>query len=208
MAPTINLVRTLSDLPRRSQAKAGASHFSPFLPVSEDPNRNLNLPFWLLFYLVTLTGCAGYQLGPTNGLIAREKSIQIVPFANQTLEPRLTDAVTSQLRKVLQHDGTYQLATHDDGDVVVSGIITRFQRHEMSFVPTDILTVRDYRLSLTAQVTARDRTSGKIILDQPVTGYTLIRVGSDLTSTERQSLPLLAADLAKNVTALLVDGSW
>ena len=78
----------------------------------------------------------------------------------------------------------------------------------MSFSRNDILTVRDYRLSLTAQITARDRTSGKIILDQPVTGYTLIRVESDLASTERQSLPLLAADLAKNVTALLVDGSW
>ncbi len=158
--------------------------------------------------LALLTGCAGYQLGPTNGQAAREKSIQIVPFSNQTLEPRLTDAVTAQLRKVLQHDGTYQIASHDDGDVVVSGIITRFQRHEMSFSRSDIVTVRDYRLSLTAKVTARDRTSGKLILDQPVTGYTIIRVGSDLTSTERQSLPLLAADLAKNVAALLVDGSW
>ena len=162
----------------------------------------------LFVILALLTGCAGYKLGPTNGLAAGEKSIQIVPFANQTLEPRLTDAVTAQLRKVLQHDGTYRLASHDDGDVVVSGIITRFQRHEMSFVPTDILTVRDYRLTLTAQITARDRTSGKVILDQAVSGYTLIRVGSDLTSTERQSLPLLAADLAKNVTALLVDGAW
>jgi hypothetical protein len=166
------------------------------------------LRFLSLLLILTLTGCAGYQLGPTNGLAAGEKSIQVVPFSNRTLEPRLADAVTAQLRKVLQHDGTYRLASHDDGDVVVSGIITRFQRHEMSFVPTDILTVRDYRLTLTAQVTARDRTSGKVILDQPVSGYTLIRVGTDLTSTERQSLPLLAADLAKNVTALLVDGSW
>ena len=169
-------------------------HFLLFLP--------------LLLILALLTGCAGYSLGPTNGLAAGEKSIQIVPFSNQTLEPWLTDAVTAQLRKVLQHDGTYRLASHDDGDVVVSGIITRFQRHEMSFVPTDIVTVRDYRLTLTAQVTARDRASGKVILDQPVSGYTLIRVGSDLVSTERQSLPLLAADLAKNVTALLVDGAW
>jgi hypothetical protein len=37
---------------------------------------------------------------------------------------------------------------------------------------------------------------------------TLIRVGSDLTSAERQALPLLAADLARNITALLADGTW
>jgi Lipopolysaccharide-assembly len=160
------------------------------------------------FVAAGLSGCAGYTLGPTNGLAAREKSVQIAPFSNQTLEPRLTDAVTAQLRKQLQRDGTYQLATHDNGDLVLSGVITGFQRHEMSFLRNDLVTVRDYRLSLTAQVTARDRVSGKLILDQPVSGYTIIRVGADLTSTERQALPLLAADLAKNVTALLVDGSW
>ena len=39
-------------------------------------------------------------------------------------------------------------------------------------------------------------------------GYTLVRIGSDLTSTERQALPLLAGELAKRVTALLADGNW
>ncbi len=124
------------------------------------------------------------------------------------MEPRLTDAVTQQLRKQLQRDGTYRLASRDDGDIIVSGAIVRYARHELSFVPSDIVTVRDYRLALTAQVTARERGTGRTILDQPVTGYTLIRVGSDLPDTERQALPLLAADLAKNVTALLADGKW
>ena len=108
----------------------------------------------------------------------------------------------------MQRDSTYRLATHGEGDIAVSGVITRYERIEVSFSPTDTLTVRDYRLALTAQVTARDRSSGQVVLNQPVTGYTLIRVGSDLTSSERQSLPLLAADLAKNVIGLLVDGSW
>jgi len=154
------------------------------------------------------SGCAGYRLGPTNGLVAGEKTIQIIPFANGTLEPRLGDALTFQMRKALQRDGTYKLATHSDGDIVVGGSITQYLRKELSFIPTDITTVRDYRLTLTAQITARERITGKVILDQHVTGYTLIRVGSDLTSTERQALPLLAGDLAKNVTALLVDGMW
>jgi hypothetical protein len=116
--------------------------------------------------------------------------------------------VTAQLRKRLQQDGTYRLATHGDGDIVISGSITNFQRHELSFARADTLTARDYRLSLSARVTALDRTSGKVILDAPVSGYTMIRVGADLTSTERQALPLLAADLAKNVTTLLVEGTW
>jgi len=71
----------------------------------------------------------------------------------------------------------------------------------------DTLTARDYRLSMTAQVTARERISGKVVLDQEISGFTLLRVGPDLVSSERQILPLLAGDLAKNVTSRLADGS-
>jgi hypothetical protein len=163
---------------------------------------------WLLIGLVALGGGGCYRLGPVNGMAAREKSVQIEPFTSQTLEPRLGDAVTVQLRKQLQRDGTYQLASHNNGDIVVKGSVTRYQRQELSLAPSDTLTVRDYRLELRAQVTAYDRSTGKVILDQAVTGQTMIRVTTDLTSTERQALPLLAADLAKNVTALLTEGSW
>jgi hypothetical protein len=154
-----------------------------------------------------LCGCAGYELGPGDGLAASGRSIRIGPFANQTLEPRLADAVTSALRKQIQRDGTYCLTTREGADIVVSGIISNYGRHELSFLPNDVLTVNDYRVNLTAQVTVRDG-AGRVLLDQPVKGYTLVRVGSDLASAERQAMPLLAEDLAKNVTALLVDGGW
>jgi len=170
----------------------------------------LQLPALGLLWALALTvsGCAGYKLGPTNALAAGEKSIQVVPFANQTLEPRLGDAVTLQVRKHLQRDGTFRLATHENGDILLSGVITRYGRQEVSFVPNDVLTVRDYRLVLAAQVTARERSSGKVLFEQSVTNSTLIRVGADLASSERQALPLLAGGVARNVTALLVDGRW
>src|SRR5712671_1041958 len=80
-----------------------------------------------------LSGCAGYKLGPTNGVVARDKSVQINPFSDQTLQPRVTDAVAQQLRKELQRDGTYKIATHNDGDIILSGVIIRYQRYEVSF---------------------------------------------------------------------------
>jgi hypothetical protein len=170
----------------------------------------MRLSSWLLAGLVALgaSGCAGYKLGPVNGLAAGAKSVQINPFTNKTLEPRLGDEVTAQLRHQVQQDGTFRLASHDDADIVVSGSLNRFERREVSLAPSDTLTVRDYRLEIRAQVTAHERGTGKVILNQPVTGYTLIRVTTDITSTERQALPLLAADLAKNVTALLAEGGW
>jgi hypothetical protein len=161
-----------------------------------------------LILILFASGCAGYRLGPTNGVVAGEKSVEVAPFVNQTLQPRLTDAVTAQMRKELQRDGTYQLVSSSDADIVVSGTLISYQRAEVTLASNDILTVRDFRLSLTARVTARERNTGKAILDQTVTGYTLMRVGNDLPSAERQALPLLAGDLAKNVTALLVEGKW
>lgn len=158
--------------------------------------------------LALCAGCAGYRLGPSNGQVAGSHSIQVRPFENQTLQPRLGDALTAALRKSLQQDGTYRLATHDDGDIVVAGRITHYDRTDLTFNPNDILTVLDYRVVVTTHVTARERSTGRTILDRDVTGYTLVRPGPDLTSAERQAMPLLAYDLAQKVAGLLVDGNW
>ncbi len=165
---------------------------------------------WFSFALTAglLAGCAGYRLGPTNSLSPAARSIQINPVVNQTVEPRLAEAVTGALRKQVQRDATYHLATRNDGDIIVTGVITSYDRRELSFLPDDVLTVKDYRVSLTAQITARERVSGRVLLDQPVTGRSLLRVGTNLASAERQALPLLADDLAKNVVALIAEGKW
>ena len=159
-------------------------------------------------FAALLCGCAGYKLGPTGGQTAGARTIQIVPFSNRTLEPRIGDTATEALRKQIQRDGTFRLATHEAGDIIVTGVITSYKRVEETLSPTDAASAQDYRLSMTVQVTARDRVTDKVVLDQPVTGNTLIIVGNDLQSSERQGLPLLAANLARNITALLVDGSW
>jgi hypothetical protein len=158
--------------------------------------------------LLLLSGCAGYRLGTTTGTAAGVRLLQIDPFTNQTLEPRLSDAVATALRRQTQQDGTYHLATHGRADVVVGGAITQYRRHELSFVPNDVLTVKDFRVTVTAHVTARETATGKVLFDQTVTGFTLVQVGTDLTSAERQALPLLADDLARKITALLADGTW
>ena len=152
-------------------------------------------------------GCAGYHLGPVNGVVAGGKSIEIVPFNNQTLQPRLGDAVTQALRERMQTDGTYRLTTRGPGDVVVTGVITSYNREGVSFLRSDVTTAENYRVEITAHVTAREGT-GKVLLDKNVKGYTLVQVGTDLTDAERQSLPLLAEDLARNITELLTEGAW
>jgi len=158
--------------------------------------------------LAGLTACAGYKLGPANGFRAGEKSLKVVPFANQTIEPRLGEATTAALRKQIQRDGTYHLSTGADADVVVTGEVINLNRHRLANQPRDTLTARDYNLDITAKVIARERISGKELLNREVNGRTSIHIGADLNSSERQALPLLAEDLARNIASLLVDGTW
>ena len=169
--------------------------------------RRLEL-FILLAAAAWLAGCAGYHLGPVNGAIAGEKSIEVLPFNNQTLQPRLGDAVTQALRERLQTDATFHLATRQPGDVVVSGVITRYNREGLSYLNNDVTTTENYRVGVIAHVVARERATGKVLLDKNVNGYTLIHVGTDLADSERQSLPLLAEDLARKITELLTEGAW
>src|SRR5271154_5575895 len=137
------------------------------------------------------TGCASYHLGPVNGEIAGEKSIEILPFNNQTLQPRLGDAVTQALRERMQTDATYHLTTHGDGDIFVTGVITRYDSQGLSYLNNDVATTDNYRVNVIAHVIARERATGKVLLDKNVTGYTLVSVGPDLADAERQAAPLL-----------------
>jgi hypothetical protein len=166
------------------------------------------LKFFAIGAAALLAGCAAYHLGPVNGAIAGEKSVEVLPFNNQTFEPRLGDAVTQALRERLQADGTYHLATHGAGDVIVTGVITQYSREGLSYLNTDVATPENYRVGITAHVTVRERSTGKTLLNKDVNGYTLVRVGMDLASADRQSQPLLAEDLARNVAELLTEGAW
>lgn len=163
----------------------------------------------LLAALLLMPGCAGYRLGPTNGMEARSKTIRVAVLVNRTMEPRLAEPVTTALRKRLQQEGTYRLSTSEDADVVLTGTINSFTRNGVSFLSTDVVTVQDYELVIQASITVTERSTGKVLVDnKSVIGRTVMRVANDLTSGERQAVPLVAEDLARNAMTYIVDGTF
>jgi hypothetical protein len=155
-----------------------------------------------------VAGCAGYRVGPVSGQEAGARSVQVNAFASKVIEPRVGDAVTTSLRKQLQQEGTFRLHTKEDGDIILSGTILEYDRSHISLQPNDTLTPRDYRLHLRAHVTAQERASGRVLLSRDVVGHTTLRITPDMASAERQAVPLVAEDLARNITALLTEGEW
>ena len=161
-----------------------------------------------LLLVSVLTGCVGYQAGPTNGVIAGARTVRVSFFRNETLEPRLVVAVNRALKRNLQQDGTFELETHGNADLLVTGELTDFLLGGVSYTLGDILTVQDYNLQLTSRIKVTDRVTGEVILDRTITGSSIVRVGSDLSAGQRQVVPLIADQLARQATDLIVDGDW
>ena len=164
--------------------------------------------FFCCLAAAAFTGCASYHLGPANGAVAGDKSVEVLPFNNQTLQPRLGDAITQAVRQRLQADATFHLATSQPGDIVVTGVITRYAREGLSYLNTDVITPENYRVGLVAHVTVRERATGKLLLNKDLKAFSLVHVGTDLASAERQSLPLIASDFARDLVQLLAEGAW
>tara|TARA_B100000959_G_C14760749_1_gene533243 strand:+ start:158 stop:697 length:540 start_codon:yes stop_codon:yes gene_type:complete len=154
------------------------------------------------------SGCVGYVAGPTNGIPAGSKSIRVDFFDNDTLEPRLVTAVNRSLKRHLQQDGTYRLETRGKADLVVNGKLTEFLRNGISYTPDDLLRVQDYIMKLTARIKVTDGVTGEVIFEGDVAGSSPVRVPKDLTSAQRQAVPLIADDLARQATSFIVDGKW
>jgi len=168
--------------------------------------RKIFILFLCVSGLLTL-GCA-YNLGPTEGQVAGGKSIEINHFKNLAIEPRLSEYLMVALRRTVQQDGTFELATREDveSDYIMDGTITLFDRNGVGSTPADVSTYVDEYITITAMVTVTERATGKVILSQKFSGSTVFPIGRDQTSAERQNIPVAMDILARNIVSILADG--
>ncbi len=149
-------------------------------------------------------GCAGYHLGPTQSLPYR--SVAVPMFKNKTLKPQLEAQVTNAIIKRFQTDGTLRVESANDADIIITGQITKFYRHELRTIQTDLNAPREYRITIEALIEARVRGTGELVFEPSlIIGHADTFIGTDLQSADAQALPLIADDLAKRVVPLLAE---
>jgi hypothetical protein len=164
---------------------------------------------WLpLMVAALLAGGCAYHLGPTGGRQPGERSVLVQPVVNQTSEPRLTAALGQAMREQIQRDGTFRLQSRGEADIILSTTVVRYDRQFISVKARDALTPRDYGIVITARVVARERATGRVLLDRELGGRTEVRAGDDLHSAEREGVPMAAEFLATSVVSLLADGPF
>ncbi len=158
--------------------------------------------------VLSLGGCAGYHVGPIKPYALRDvRSIAVPTFDNKTLVPRIAVLVTDTVIKQFQQDGTYRIASDETADAILKGDITRISRAPARSVRGNVLATNEFNLSMRVRYTLVQRGTGKTLANSvEVTGSTSFFVGPDITSDERQALPLAAEELAIRLVSQLSEG--
>lgn len=152
-------------------------------------------------------GCAGYHLGPVKpAYLSDVKSISVPTFKNSTLEPRIEVLVTGTVIKQFQLDGTFRIASDESADATLKGEIVRISRAASRSVRGNVLATREFLVTMRVRYSLVGRDGKTIAPAQEVTGSTSFFVGSDVTTDERQALPLATEQVATRLVSQLSEG--
>ena len=154
-----------------------------------------------------LSGCAGYHLGPATPAYLRQvHSIAVPTFKNATLVPRIEVLVTGTVIKQFQQDGTFRIANEDSADAVLKGEIIAVGRSPARSVRGNVLATTEFNLVMRVRYTLVGRDGKNITGPTEAAGTTSFFVGEDVSTDERQALPLAAEELAGHLVTQLSEG--
>jgi hypothetical protein len=150
-------------------------------------------------------GC-GYSAGTL--LPAHLKTVYIPPFKEnfrapaedgrgreyELFYPGLSADVTREVIARFFSDGTLQVVDREDADSVLEGEVVGFRRNPLSY--TDADEVREYRVTVVANVVFRDLKRGRIVWEEKgFTGEDTYLAGE----SEEASVKVAVRDLARRV---------
>jgi len=139
--------------------------------------------------------------------VLRDVHVIAVPtFENKTLLPRIEVLVTDSVIKQIQQDGTYKIAEKDTADAVLKAEIIEISRTPARSVRGNVLATTEFNLSMHVRYKLDARSGTSLTPYAEVVGTTSFFVGTDVTTDERQALPLAAEELATHLVTQLSEG--
>lgn len=163
----------------------------------------------LLFVLATVlfsgvAGCTHYRLGTGSAPVFA--TLHVPPVEARTLIPQAQPVVSSMLREAFIRDGRVRLVDATEADVVLTVVLTGYDREVATVRPGDTGLARKFDVTLTAEATLRDtRTGTDLFVRRPLRAKRQLFTDSGQVQAEYQLLPLLAEDLAENARRASLD---
>jgi len=154
-----------------------------------------------------LTGCLGYHVGPVKPSVLRDVHAIAVPtFENKTLLPRIEVLITDSVIKQLQQDGTYRIANENNADAILKAEISEIIRTPARSLRGNVLATTEFNLAMHVKYKLETPSGTVLMPSTEVVGTTSFFVGEDVTTDERQALPLAAEELATHLVTQLSEG--
>lgn len=165
-----------------------------------------------------LSGCLGYHIGPAKPNYLRDvHTIAIPTFENKTLLPRIEVLVTDTVIKQFQQDGTYRITSGDKADATLKGEIIRVSRSPARSVIGNVLATSEFNLTMRVKYKLVGPDGKPLTPPGEVVGTTSFFVSTtgqagsqeilgDITTDERQALPLATEELANRLVTQLSEG--
>ena len=154
-----------------------------------------------------LSGCLGYHIGPAKPYYLRDvHTITIPTFENKTLSPRIEVLVTDTVIKQFQQDGTFRIGNGGSADATLKGEIIRISRSPARSVQGNVLATSEFNLSMRVKYRLVGPDGKNLGPAGEVVGTTSFFVGTDVTTDERQALPLATEELANHLVTQLSEG--
>lgn len=158
-------------------------------------------------FCLALSGCLGYHVGPVKPYYLRDvHSIAVPTFKNRTLVPRIEVLITDTVIKQLQQDGTFQIENGDKADATLSGEVSRIVRAPARSVRGNVLATTEFALTLSVKYSLTGKNGEQLAAANEAIGTTSFFVSSDVTTDERQALPLATEDLATRLVSQISEG--
>jgi hypothetical protein len=156
---------------------------------------------------LSLSGCLGYHIGPAKPYYLRDvHTIAIPTFENKTLIPRVEVLVTGTVIKQFQQDGTFRIGNGDSADATLKGEVVRISRSPARSVRGNVLATSEFNLSIRVRYRLVGPDGKSLAPSGEVVGTTSFFVGTDVTTDERQALPLATEELANHLVTQLSEG--
>ena len=108
--------------------------------------------------------------------------------------------------KQLQQDGTYRIASENNADAILKAEISEIIRTPARSLRGNVLRTTEFNLAMHVKYKLETASGTMLMPSAEVVGTTSFFVQSDVTSDERQALPLAAEELAIHLVTQLSEG--
>jgi hypothetical protein len=108
--------------------------------------------------------------------------------------------------KQFQQDGTFRIANGGNADATLKGEIIRISRSPARSVVGNVLATSEFNLSVRVKYKIVGPDGKALGPPGEVVGTTSFFVGTDVTTDERQALPLASEELANRLVTQLSEG--